>query len=128
MGTKPLIWDHDLAKHAYDYSKNLVDNSPHCMLKHSHIPSEGENLAQKQSRKKFEKWQELTLKEAVKMWTDEKYKWNRGSLNHFTQVIWSSTEKVGCARADGYTASGGYCQVVTCRYYPRGNIIGRSPY
>ncbi|KAJ3334445.1 hypothetical protein HDU91_002731 [Kappamyces sp. JEL0680] len=41
------------------------------------------------------------------------------ALNHYTQVMWKDTQKIGCAQVNGY---------LTCNYLPGGNVIGRSAY
>src|SRR5699024_2502580 len=43
-----------------------------------------------------------------------------GMVGHYTQVMWSSTSKVGC----GYTAAAG----TVCNYSPAGNIYGTDPF
>jgi uncharacterized protein YkwD len=40
-------------------------------------------------------------------------------VGHYTQMIWAGTRQVGCAQA-----SGGGRDVLVCRYWPAGNIIG----
>ena len=40
----------------------------------------------------------------------------RNGIGHFTQMVWKSTEKLGCG------VSGEY---LTCRYYPPGNYVGQ---
>ena len=63
----------------------------------------------------------LTTPKATDMWygefTDPGYNFaNPGfshGTGHFTQVVWASTQKLGCGSAGGY---------VTCRYDPPGNM------
>ena len=43
-----------------------------------------------------------------------------GPVDHYTQVLWSTTYKVGC----GYTSTAG----IVCNYSPGGNILGQSPF
>lgn len=43
-----------------------------------------------------------------------------GITSHYTQVLWSSTYKVGC----GYTPAVG----TVCNYSPGGNYVGQSPF
>jgi hypothetical protein len=42
-------------------------------------------------------------------------------VSHYTQMIWPSTQRVGCA-----LASTGRTDYLVCRYSPLGNIDGRS--
>ncbi len=44
---------------------------------------------------------------------------------HYTQIVWESTERVGCAFR---TCSEDGSQVWVCNYYPAGNIVGEKPY
>lgn len=39
----------------------------------------------------------------------------------FTQMIWESTEKMGCGKTTNSTGA----VYVVCNYYPEGNIIGK---
>lgn len=53
----------------------------------------------------------------------ENYHGDRGCsdpVNHYTQVLWSTTYKVGC----GYTPTAG----TVCNYSPGGNFPGQSPF
>jgi hypothetical protein len=44
---------------------------------------------------------------------------------HFTQIIWKSTTKVGCARCGG-KGSKWYETYVVCDYMPPGNIVANN--
>ncbi|MFM5955277.1 MAG: CAP domain-containing protein [Novosphingobium sp.] len=41
-------------------------------------------------------------------------------VGHYTQLIWPGTQKVGCALATGKGRD-----VLVCRYFPAGNMIGQ---
>ena len=45
---------------------------------------------------------------------------NWADVGHYTQIVWRDTREVGCAVA---TARGN--DVLVCRYYPAGNVMGR---
>jgi hypothetical protein len=44
--------------------------------------------------------------------------------NHYTQVIWAATRRIGCGRA----ARTGDLVMYVCNYAPAGNVIGQFPY
>jgi len=44
---------------------------------------------------------------------------NWGDVGHYTQIVWADTREVGCA-----TARGRHLEVLVCRYWPAGNVIG----
>ena len=110
---KALVWDND----AYEYAQNNADNYD-CsgVLTHTHGQF-GENLAAGFSDGPA----------AVKAWYVEGDLYNYQSANtynHFTQVVWKSTSKVGCAYKD--CSSQGWGLYVVCEYDPPGNVIGHS--
>ena len=117
VGVKPISWDASLAKAAYQYSQHLASQG--CKLVHSGQHGQGENLYASYGSSSG------SMANAVKLWVKEKWNWTRGQMNHFTQVVWSGTSKMGCAKGINTQKK---CQVVTCRYWPQGNIIGRKPY
>ena len=106
-----LAWDVD----TYNYAKNNADNYD-CsgVLTHTH-GQYGENLA-------------AGFKDgpsAVKAWYDEGETYNytaANEYNHFTQVVWKGSTKVGCAYKD--CTSTGWGLYIVCEYDPAGNIIG----
>lgn len=42
-------------------------------------------------------------------------------VGHYTQIVWAGTREVGCAKA-----SNGHNDVLVCRYYPGGNVLGET--
>jgi len=119
VGVKPLKWNETLV----DYAQKYVDSKKKtCEFEHSYGPY-GENLAQG--------YEELTGVDSVKMWVSEKPYYdhkNNKCVNdeclHYTQVVWNSTESVGCAR----TKCDNNWMFVICSYYPVGNIVGIPAY
>ncbi|KAK4405121.1 Basic form of pathogenesis-related protein 1 [Sesamum angolense] len=110
VGVPPLAWKESLVAYAQDYAKQRSED---CAMKHSDGPY-GENLAKGS-------W-DVTAKEAVQMWLDEKKFYDEGSnscigeemCGHYTQVVWRGSAHVGCARtkcSNGWT-------FVTCNYDP----------
>ncbi|KAL7665357.1 hypothetical protein ABC855_g2612 [[Candida] zeylanoides] len=108
-----LAWD----KTVYEYAQAYAD-AYDCsgVLTHSHGPY-GENLA-------------AGYKSGVASldaWYDEGKTYDYSAANsydHFTQVVWVGTTKVGCAYKDCSAENWG--QYVICSYDPAGNVVGRS--
>lgn len=46
---------------------------------------------------------------------------NWADIGHYTQLIWRETREVGCA-----VASGGDSDILVCRYFPAGNMVGEN--
>lgn len=46
---------------------------------------------------------------------------NWADVGHYTQIIWPTTEEVGCALARGRDH-----EVLVCRYWPAGNWVGHT--
>ena len=64
-------------------------------------------------------------KKPFKAWYDEGETYDYSTANeynHFTQVVWKGSKKVGCAYKD--CRSTGWGLYIVCEYDPAGNIIG----
>lgn len=108
-----LSWDDS----AYQYAQKNADNYD-CsgVLTHTHGPF-GENLAAGFS----------SGPSAVKAWYVEGESFNYQSpntYNHFTQVVWKDSTKVGCAYKD--CSAENWKLYVVCEYDPPGNVIGQE--
>ncbi|CAH8369080.1 unnamed protein product [Eruca vesicaria subsp. sativa] len=74
----------------------------------------------------------MTGVDAVAMWVNEQFDYDYSSntcasgkvCGHYTQVVWRTTEKLGCARV---TCNNGQILVI-CSYDPPGNNTGERPY
>ncbi|CAH2354595.1 protein Pry1p [[Candida] railenensis] len=106
-----LSWD----KTVYEYAQAYADKYD-CSGSLTHSGGQyGENLACGYSDGPA----------AVAAWYSEGDNWdysNANSYNHFTQVIWKSTTKLGCAIKDCSANNWGH--YVICSYDTAGNIIG----
>ncbi|KAL9074665.1 MAG: hypothetical protein Q9157_004294 [Trypethelium eluteriae] len=116
VDTAALTWDADLASEAQTYAEHLVSVGE---LVHSGITTEGENL--------FMGYTSTPLADAANDWiTSEKSKYsgqaitesNYMNFGHYTQIVWSSTTKVGMGSASGSDGS----VYVVARYTPPGNM------
>lgn len=106
----PLEWDDELAKYAANYAAQ-------CQFKHSK-GGYGENLAAGFP----------STKDAIETWYAEKKYYSyrfpgySAKTGHFTQIVWKSTAKLGCAVAvcDGKHGTPG--NYLVCEYSPPGNV------
>jgi len=68
-------------------------------------------------------------KDVVDSWGNEIENYNyednscSGVCGHYTQIVWATTKKVGCAKikCDGN-------DIWVCNYDPPGNWVGQKPY
>ncbi|XP_071721147.1 pathogenesis-related protein 1C-like [Rutidosis leptorrhynchoides] len=114
-----IAWNATVAAYAQNYANQRIGD---CSLVRSNGPY-GENVATGSG---------LTGINAVSLWIAEKsyYTYSTNTCasghvcSHYTQVVWSSSTQLGCARVQ--CNSGLY--YVICNYYTPGNIAGQSPY
>lgn len=122
VGMKRLVWDPELANYAAWYANQRRRD---CALQHSN-GKYGENIF----------WGSgigWTPAQAVAAWIAEARWYNYWSnscasgqqCGHYTQIIWGSTARVGCAKVNCF---GGRGVFITCNYDPPGNYIGERPY
>ena len=125
VGVPPLAWDEALASGAALYASQLAAQGE---LRHSPRearPGQGENLWMG-TRGAF------PLQQMAGNWASEK-RWFRPGLfpavsntgnwadvGHYSQMVWPTTTRLGCAIASSPRAD-----VLVCRYAPAGNIDGR---
>ncbi|ODV83196.1 hypothetical protein CANARDRAFT_203592, partial [[Candida] arabinofermentans NRRL YB-2248] len=109
-GVDDLSWDSTLASYAQAYADKYDCSGT---LTHSG-GKYGENLALG-----------YTTTGSVDAWYSEGDDYSYGSgcsvYDHFTQVVWASTTKVGC----GYKYCSSYWGTyIVCSYDPAGNVVG----
>ena len=120
---KPLTWDNDLANAALDVGKK-------CSSDHSSLPY-GENIAFGGSiydnpAQLADNWYK---REACKYDYNNPYYSN--STGHFTQEVWTSTQRMGCAFVTDTECPKGIAlpgttrraqSMLICEYSPQGNL------
>ncbi|XP_027727973.1 GLIPR1-like protein 1 [Vombatus ursinus] len=127
---KYMTWDASLAKTARAWSKKCVfKHNVHIGKRHACHPlfkTVGENL-----------WMGILTKYVVRNATTDWFnevKYFEMSDNtcsrvcgHYTQVVWASTYKVGCA-LKMCPNLGKHVVMFVCNYSPEGNLVGTRPY
>ena len=122
---QPLVWDVALARAAGDYARQLASSGT---LRHSPRQvraGQGENL-----------WMgtrgAYASSQMIAGWSSEKRVFRPGlfpaitttgnwaDAGHYSQMIWPTTTRLGCAIASNPSAD-----FLVCRYAPGGNIDGR---
>lgn len=120
--TEKLEWSEEMAALAADWAKKLKQKN--CGWEHRPDNKFGENLF-KGTTGAFD------AAYVVDAWAGEKadYNYNRNKCKpgkmcgHYTQIVWQTTKKVGCAKieCDGM-------DIWVCNYDPPGNWVGEKPY
>ena len=122
VGVPELVWDDALAVVAEEWAAGLAARG--CILEHDYSSPYGENLY----------WStfESTPEQVVDAWASEVADYDYATntcadgaqCGHYTQLVWSSTERVGCARV----ACSDGAEIWMCDYDPPGNYVGEKPY
>jgi len=124
-GSAPLVWDDALARDAARYAgvlakRGKMAHDPQPGVK----PRQGENLFMG-TRTAY------SYKAMARLWVDERRWFKKGRfpevvtsgpwtrVGHYTQIVWPSTQRVGCALDDNKNED-----VLVCRYLPAGNYFG----
>ena len=123
VGVPELVWDDALAAIAEEWATGLANSG--CVMEHDYSSPYGENLY----------WStfESTVQQVVDAWASEEADYDYATnscapgaqCGHYTQLVWSTTERVGCARVV-CPGSGG--EIWMCDYDPAGNWVGEKPY
>lgn len=105
-----LQWDEKLANYAERHATQ-------CKFAHTHGPY-GENLAAgyPSPAQSITAWYEESKQYS---YSDPKFTYNTG---HFTQLVWKSTQKIGCAWISCNGQHGTPGAYLVCEYSPAGNI------
>ena len=130
VGVDPLVWDPALAAIAQAWADSCVDNeSPAGLIDHNPDRSTdyegyvGENI--------YGSLGTASPDSAVAAWAAEaaSYDYDTNTCSavcgHYTQVVWSTTERLGCGISSCPSLT--YGSSIVCNYSPGGNTGGR-PY
>jgi len=139
VNVKPLKWSSKLAAYAQVWASYLAKTN-NCKMKHrprygKYKQVHGENLywasairwsnGKREVAKKTSGDVVRSLASEVKDYNYKKNSCKAGEMcGHYTQIVWSTTERVGCAMAICSDKS----QVWVCNYDPPGNYRGVKPY
>lgn len=123
-----LVWNPALARDARSYAKVLLARGELQHASHDARKGHGENL-----------WMGTAgawdAKGMVDMFLDERRYFRPAAfpnvsltghwsdVGHYSQIVWRETKEVGCALD---SAKG--LDVLVCRYFPAGNVLGETPY
>lgn len=125
-----LVWDDALAASAAAYLARCIDADRDGLVDHNDRRSDGhpfyvgENIYASTGTARAD--------DTVDAWASEVKDYHYASntcdrvCGHYTQVVWRSTQKVGCALVN--CAGLKYPSTVLCDYGPGGNVNNQKPY
>jgi pathogenesis-related protein 1 len=130
LGLDPLTWDPDLAAIAQAWVEQCIDNeAPLGLIDHN--PDRSATYPEYVGENIYGTSGPAEGTEAVQLWLDEESSYDYDSntcsaaCGHYTQIVWSTTTKLGCAVHN--CPALGFGNTVICDYAPGGNDGGR-PY
>jgi pathogenesis-related protein 1 len=127
-GVLPLRWAPDLAARAQARAAYLAAHG--CIIEHGIVPEDiGENLFRAgplRAEGREDEFFRVTPTQVVDAWGAESAYYSPAGdtcapgrqCTHYTQIVWTTTEEVGCGASVCPTLG----QVWVCNYRPRGNI------
>jgi uncharacterized protein YkwD len=125
VGAAPLSWDPALAAGAATWAQYMAATGRYDHSDRKARPGVGENMWMgPRGRYSIEAMTGLWIAErrnfAPGIFPDNSRTGNWLDVSHYTQIIWPTTRRVGCALATGRGND-----YLVCRYSPKGNIDGR---
>lgn len=130
VGVPPLVWDPQLAQIAQAWAEQCVDVDPPIGLV-DHNDGRSQGYPEYVGENIYGSGGQASGTAAVALWIQEQANYNyqnnscSGVCGHWTQVVWRTTTKVGCALHNCPGLQ--YGSTVVCNYAPGGNTGGR-PY
>jgi len=131
VGVPDLTWDPALAAIAQAWASKCTDNDAPIGLV-DHNPNRGVGYQGSVGENIFGSSATASAQQAVGSWVAElsSYDYAKNTCSrvcgHYTQVVWKTTTKVGCAV---YKCAGlKYGGTLVCNYSPAGNVTGQRPY
>lgn len=124
-GVAPLVWDERLADDARRYARRMAASG-----RFAHDRQAGETAVQGENLFKGTRGA-FSYREMAQLWADERKDFRPGRfpdvvksgdwrrVGHYTQIVWPSSRRFGCA-----TAGNSEEDFLVCRYLPSGNIYG----
>jgi len=124
VNVQPLHWSAELAQQAATRGATLAAKG--CKLQHNKDSKYGENLFMTSSHQNHD-----AVIDAVESWGSEKKNYtgqaltkaNVSAIGHYTQMVWSVSSELGCAKVSCNNQF-----IVICHYSPVGNQLGAKPY
>ena len=126
LGLDPLAWSEEIAQYSLEWADELARRG--CPLEHrpdsgAFQQKYGENLA-------WNKGYQSSGDVVTRLWESEKADYDYATgvctavCGHYTQVVWRTSQELGCARSTCGTDE----EVWVCNYNPPGNYVGEKPY
>ncbi len=127
VGSKPLKWSTSLAAGSKQWADHLASINHLVHSPKPRSPNYGENLHSNTAG-----WKNYT--QMMDGWYAEKQYFKDGvypdvttditkTVGHYTQMVASNTTEVGCGLNTSNTYNNDF---LVCRYYPQGNVQGKS--
>ncbi|EXV02843.1 cysteine-rich secretory protein [Metarhizium robertsii] len=134
-GLQPLSWDANLEAYAQFWANQMGSGmQPFEHSPVSYRPSQGENLYE-QSAGQCDADYDSPIVAAMRAWLSQERLYTGQPITtgkepwlHWSQCMWSTTTRIGCARA--YSISEPYKFFDVCRFAPEGNMlsVGQKPF